>query len=244
MAHAVHYLFEWAALATGLLVYRLLRAKRGEPGVMTPGPFAVMVGGLLGAAVGSKAAFWVNNPQLWESHATALSVWLRGQSLVGGLLGGWFGVEIGKRVSGLSRRTGDDYVLPVLSGLVVGRIGCFLAGLHDGTCGVPTQRPWGVDFGDGIPRHPAQLYECLLALLALIAWPLWRRPFAAVPGLAFRAWMLAYLLWRVGVDTLKPVPYAYALGLSGLQWICIQASVFIAIGLVHDAWRAHDESET
>ena len=27
------------------------------------------------------------------------------------------------------------------------------------TYGTPTALPWGVDFGDGVPRHPVQLYE-------------------------------------------------------------------------------------
>jgi prolipoprotein diacylglyceryltransferase len=144
---------------------------------------------------------------------------------------------MGKRVAGISTRMGDDFVLPILSGLIVGRIGCFLAGLHDGTYGVPTQMPWGVDFGDGTPRHPTQLYECALALLALITWPWWRRIFAHTPGLAFRALMLGYLLWRLCVDMIKPVPYEYALGLSGIQWICVLGSIVIMIGLTRGRWR-------
>ena len=42
----------------------------------------------------------------------------------------------------------------------VGRaIGCLLAGLGAETYGIPTGGGWGWDFGDGIPRHPVQLYE-------------------------------------------------------------------------------------
>ncbi len=54
-------------------------------------------------------------------------------------------------------------------GLAVGRIGCHLAGLTDGTHGDPSSLPWAVDFGDGIPRHPVNLYEVIfLGSLALI----------------------------------------------------------------------------
>jgi len=116
-AQIVHYLFEWAALATGLFVYRSVRRKNGEPGLLAPGSFAVIVSGLLGAAAGNKLAFWAENPHLWADRAAGLGALLAGQSIVGGLLGGWAGVEIGKKISGIARRTGDDYVAPILSGL-------------------------------------------------------------------------------------------------------------------------------
>src|SRR6267142_1264408 len=44
-------------------------------------------------------------------------------------------------------------------GIAIGRLGCFFAGLDDFTYGTPTKLPWGHDFGDGIARHPVQLYE-------------------------------------------------------------------------------------
>jgi prolipoprotein diacylglyceryltransferase len=44
-------------------------------------------------------------------------------------------------------------------GIAVGRLGCYFAGLDDFTYGTPTALPWGHDFGDGILRHPVQLYE-------------------------------------------------------------------------------------
>lgn len=237
IAHIVHYAFEWAALATGLCVYRSIRKSKGQADLVMPGPFAVIVGALLGAGTGSKLAFWLDHPHLWSTHAAGIGLWLTGQSIVGALLGGWLGVEIGKRISGISARTGDDYVAPILSGIVIGRIGCFLAGIRDGTFGLPTTLPWSVDFGDGIPRHPTQLYECLLALVALATWPRWRKALARTPGLTYRVTMLVYMLWRVFVDMLKPVPYSYALGLSGLQWLSIVASLGIILGFACDYRR-------
>jgi len=45
-----------------------------------------------------------------------------------------------------------------------------LTGLSDNTYGTPTNLPWAVNFGDGIPRHPTQLYEIafLIALLPIL----------------------------------------------------------------------------
>jgi prolipoprotein diacylglyceryltransferase len=95
---------------------------------------------------------------------------MEGKTIVGGLLGGLIAVEWTKRRIGVIRSTGDDMALPLAAGMCIGRVGCFLTGLGDHTYGTPTSLPIGVDFGDGIPRHPTQLYEIafLLALGALL----------------------------------------------------------------------------
>jgi prolipoprotein diacylglyceryltransferase len=240
VARASHFLFEWLAVGAGLFVYRATRRRRGKSGLTERGEFALVVGCVLGAAIGNKLAHWLEVPTLASSRVDGASWWLDGQSIVGGLLGGWIGVEISKWFTGIKRRTGDDFVVPILAGILVGRIGCFLAGLYDGTYGLPTTLPWGVDFGDGVRRHPTQLYEWCVALIALLTWPRWRDALAATPGLAFRAFILAYLLWRLAVDLIKPVPYLYPLDLSGIQWLCVLGIVVISAAIVRDQRRAAD----
>ncbi|MFG3757362.1 prolipoprotein diacylglyceryl transferase family protein, partial [Klebsiella pneumoniae] len=66
-------------------------------------------------------------------------------------------------------RTGARFALPLAIGIALGRIGCYAAGLDDFTYGIPTALPWGHDFGDGIQRHPVQLYECA-AMAIFAAW--------------------------------------------------------------------------
>ncbi len=90
-----------------------------------------------------------------------------------------------------------------------------------------------MDFGDAIPRHPTQLYDAAFALF--LAWAVSGR-FDAVPGLAFKLWLAAYLAWRLAVDALKPVPHEYALGLSGIQWVCVLALALYGPVVAH-AWR-------
>lgn len=63
--------------------------------------------------------------------------------------------------------TGDLYAIPLALGIAIGRVGCFLTGLPDNTYGTATALPWGINFGDGIPRHPTQLYEVLFLLLLI-----------------------------------------------------------------------------
>lgn len=218
-AAVVHAAFEYGGIAIGVALYRRRRAASGLGGLTQPGGFAVIVGLLAGAAIGNKGVFLIERPDVWQ-HLLAGGLALPGQSIVGGLLGGLLGVEIAKALTAQTHSTGDAMVWPIAIGLAVGRIGCFLAGLHDDTFGTATAMPWGIDFGDGVPRHPTQLYEMAVALA--LAWAVHGR-FDRVPGLAFKLFLAGYLAWRLGIDGLKPVPYAYALGLSGIQWVCAVA---------------------
>ncbi len=92
-----------------------------------------------------------------------------GHSIAGALAGGIIGAESFKLLRGVRGSTGLVFVAPLALGIAVGRWGCFLTGLPDYTYGTPTALPWGVDFGDGIPRHPVQLYESF-AMLGFLVW--------------------------------------------------------------------------
>jgi phosphatidylglycerol:prolipoprotein diacylglycerol transferase len=61
--------------------------------------------------------------------------------------------------AGMGALSGIVFAAPFSATVAVGRWGCFFSGLADFTYGTPTTLPWGVDFGDGIHRHPVQLYE-------------------------------------------------------------------------------------
>lgn len=220
----VHTLFEILALGLGMQLYRRQCRRKGAR-VLQGAGFTVALGCIFGAAIGNKLVFWAEFPHLLALYWNRPEVWLAGQSMVGGLLGGLLGVELAKKAVGLRQSTGDAFVAPVLLGLMIGRIGCFLAGLADGTYGLPTTLPWGVDFGDGIPRHPTQLYEIAFAGLLWVVLQRADRRLAAVPGLAFKLLLSAYLCWRLLVDSLKPVPFDYGLGLSGIQVVCLLALV-------------------
>jgi phosphatidylglycerol---prolipoprotein diacylglyceryl transferase len=221
-AGAVHTAFEWLAIFVGVRLY-LRSSKTSLRSLGDTRNYAVILGCILGAAIGNKAAHWFHHVDNW--HLLNESPWLilQGQSIVGGLLGGLIGVELGKRYAGVTDSTGDRFVAPILVGLVIGRIGCFIAGLADDTFGNPTTLPWGVDFGDGVQRHPTQLYDIVFAAGAWMVLRHWRPVLARESGLEFKLMLSGYLLWRLLIDALKPVPYAYPAGLSGLQLICLVA---------------------
>lgn len=160
-----HVVLEALAYFIGFRVYLLTRSKSA----MSPlQGLQVIAGAAVGAAIGSKLLFFLENPWLTAAQAadgdwTAL---LAGKTIVGGLLGGLIGVELVKKAIRWAPSTGDDFVLPLVVGMAIGRVGCFLTGLDDNTHGTPTSWPVGFDYGDGVLRHPAQLYE-IAFLLAL-----------------------------------------------------------------------------
>lgn len=90
------------------------------------------------------------------------------KSLIGGIAGAIFLAEIFKKIVGVQGSTGFYFIPGLCVLIIVGRVGCYLAGLPDYTFGIPTEAPFGVDFGDGILRHPVQLYESFSMLVFLI----------------------------------------------------------------------------
>lgn len=208
-----HLVFELLAYSLGFQLWRLRQPKQGVA-MPTDHKLWLLVACVLGAAFGARLLAWAETP--WNP---ATGAWMPpGKTIAGGLLGGWAAIEFTKHKLGIRSRTGDSYVLPLCIGIALGRIGCFLTGLDDHTYGVATSLPWGVDFGDGVTRHPTQLYEAgLLLLLPLLGRLLQRLlpPFA--PGAGFQAFMACYLGFRFGVEWLKPSLKIY-LGLSAIQW--------------------------
>ena len=181
---------------------------------------AVMVGGIVGALVGAKGLVLLQHLDLlWAHWQQWLLLLLQGKTVVGALLGGLLGVEVTKRWLGLTQSTGDVFVYPLLIGTAIGRIGCFLTGLSDRTYGTATTLSWGVDFGDGISRHPTQLYEiAFLVVLAGMIWLRSRYPYRS--GDLFQLYFAAYLGFRFLIDFLKPDFHPF-LGLSAVQFACL-----------------------
>ncbi|HEX3944024.1 MAG TPA: prolipoprotein diacylglyceryl transferase family protein [Rhizomicrobium sp.] len=134
-------------------------------------------------------------------------LWTFGHSIAGAIAGGVVAIEIYKWLRGIRGSTGLPFVGPLALGIAVGRLGCFFAGLPDYTYGTATHLPWGVDFGDGIRRHPVQLYESAAMLLFLIFWlrALATRETAIIRN-GFYLFVAWYALQRFAWEFLKPYP--------------------------------------
>jgi phosphatidylglycerol:prolipoprotein diacylglycerol transferase len=214
----LHPLLETLGYVGGYAYYRRERVRRGDL-LNDERRWSVIASAAVGGLLGSRFFGVLEQLPTPGFHWQQLfAIAGGGKTIVGGLLGGWCGVELMKLFSGIRSRTGDLFAVPLCLGIAIGRIGCFFAGLADDTYGKPTTLSWGVNFGDGIPRHPTQLYEILF--LAILGGTLYRwnaRPH--VEGRIFRAFLAAYLTWRFFIDFLKPQPLAH--GLNIIQWVCI-----------------------
>lgn len=139
---------------------------------------------------------------------TSADGWFRPSHSIGGALAGAIlAVEAWKRRRGVTGSTGGAFVLPLSVGIAVGRFGCLFAGLPDETYGTSTNLPWAVDLGDGIGRHPVQLYESASMAVFALATILARRRgarWAEVNG--FYAFVIAYAAQRFCWEILKPYP--------------------------------------
>ena len=220
----IHPVCDMLSYFVGFRLYLYLKKKSAGPQLTWDKSAWIFVGGIFGALIGAKLLAWMEAPSLYWALRNDPNFWFGGKTIVGGLLGGWMGIALAKKILGVTSSTGNPCVYPLILGMCIGRIGCFLTGLSDNTCGVRTNLPWGVDYGDGIPRHPAQIYEILFLLgLGTVLWI--KRAALATPGLTFRWFMISYLAFRLFIDFFKPHWTLFG-GLSGIQWGCAIALVF------------------
>jgi phosphatidylglycerol:prolipoprotein diacylglycerol transferase len=220
-AVALHTIIEAVAYVVGFRFFIFERRRLALPVLAdTDRSIWIAVAAIAGAALGAKLGYWIEDPLNAFADFPDWRRLVEGKTIVGALLGGLAGVEIAKRAIGAQGSSGDAFAFPLMLGIAIGRIGCFLAGLPDHTYGNPTTLPWGVDFGDGVPRHPTQLYE-IASLLVLMALMHARRGAFTRAGDRFRFFMVTYLAFRLGIDMIKPVPYAYFGFLSGIQLLCL-----------------------
>lgn len=220
-----HWVFEMLAYAVAFQLYLALRRQNGDS-LDDASRWWVIAAAAFGAALGSKVFYWLEDPRLTLQHLRDPAFLFGGKTIIGALIGGLFAVEWAKTRLQITRRTGDLFAVPLCLGMAIGRIGCFLTGTEDHTAGVATSLPWGVDFGDGVSRHPAQLYELFFMLaLGSFLWRRMRKPHRE--GDIFRIFMVAYFTFRLLCDFLKPDVRVF-LAMSSLQWACLAMLLYYA----------------
>ncbi|AJP74026.1 prolipoprotein diacylglyceryl transferase family protein [Sphingomonas hengshuiensis] len=220
--HYVGDLAAWcAAFVSARWVYRRRRTSVEALARQTAPSYFVSLA--LGAATG---AWLLGSLNTLRDARPALS-----HSIAGALAGAIVAVELWKWMRGVRGSTGGPFVLPLAVGIVVGRWGCLFAGLADQTYGVPTSLPWGVDFGDGIARHPVALYESIaMAVFLGLYWRALNKHRAWATQHGFHALVLVYAVQRFAWEFLKPYPVLIGpfnlfhfvmigLGVYALLWI-------------------------
>ena len=116
----------------------------------------IILGGRLGYIIIYNLSFYINNP------LDIFKIWQGGMSFHGGLIGVIFAsIFFAKKNNQNPFLYLDIVALVAPVGLFFGRIANFINSELYGTI---TNVPWAVTFVqvDNLPRHPSQLYDCLL----------------------------------------------------------------------------------
>lgn len=180
--------------------YRLSKAWVREQSGLRPedhedllfwGAMGVVLGGRLGYVLFYKPAYYLTHP------LEIFAVWEGGMAFHGGLLGVIAAIALFCARRRLRFWPVIDFVAPLVPlGLAAGRMGNFINGE---LWGRTTSVPWAMIFpqaGDGLARHPSQLYQFAgegLALFVLLWWYSSRpRPVTAVSGM----FLLLYGIFR------------------------------------------------
>ena len=189
--------------------------------------FALAIGIILGSLAGAALIGYAESFQfLWHLSSDG-PIPPATQVSLGAMLGGWIGLEIAKRIQQTTHPSGDLFVFPMIVAIAFSRIAAFLNPIVGQRSGLPTSLPWCVDFGDGIPRHPTQLYEVIFILL-LAAILLGRIRRQRQRGCMFSQFVFAYLAFAFLLDFLRP---RYALAMIPLPLSIFQLAAFV--GMAH-----------
>ncbi|HEX3768468.1 MAG TPA: prolipoprotein diacylglyceryl transferase family protein [Puia sp.] len=220
----LHTIAEILAFIAGYQYFRFLRNRKGDR-LSDVNRSWILVGAIFGALIGSRILGGLENPPQILAAKNIFLNFYENKTVVGGFLGGLFGVELIKKIIGEKKPSGSLFVKPILLALIIGRIGCFSMGVFEETYGLPASVPWGLNLGDGILRHPVALYEIgFLILLWLIISRL-ERIFEPGEGVTFKIFMIAYLLFRFSLDFIKP-HYDIIPGLSVIQLACVGGLIY------------------
>lgn len=211
------------ALFTALGVgFGLVASRFTPPDSVPPRIRAYLrVGALLGAVIGAHLLELPADLLGWSAAVPGHpGTPLLGRTLLGGVLGGWLGVEVTKRVLGFSGATGDRFAAPLAIALAFGRLGCTVTGCCPGIPLAASSRWARLSMVyDSPPRFPATLIEAYFhAVSALVLVYLGRQ--GVFRGRLFSGYAAALALERFALETVRDNP-RLALGLTYYQWLCI-----------------------
>lgn len=216
-------------IASAILVcaWMLHQNQRGLP-LKPEEKIAIGLGAFCGAMIGAKLPFALAD---WPGLVSGAVWFSNGKTIMCGMVGAYFGVELAKWIVDTRVKTGDSFAAPVAMGVGIGRIGCLVAGC---CYGLPTTLPWGVSFATAdrldpahaaLPRHPTQLYETAFHFaMAFILTRLRNRQIWT--GQLAKLYILSYLGYRFLTEYIRPEA-RFAGGLTGYQYAALlMAPVF------------------
>lgn len=197
--------------------------------------YVIVLFALFFGFVGSKILVVIENINILINDFSKIGVFVfTGKSIVGGLIGGYFGVRIAKKILKTENiRTGNKIAPAVALGMGIGRIGCFLTGC---CYGIRTNLPIGVDFGDGVSRIPTQLIEMVFCFILFIyLFYKQKTDKNLMPGILFKKLVFYYFIFRFIIEFIRDTE-KNILFLSVYQ-------VFSIIGIIYIVFKIKKEKK-
>ena len=143
----IHLILEYAAFFIGFRYYLYLK-KKAKDQISSTNRLSIIIGAVFGAFFGSRIIGFLEAPYVNTFNLNYVLQLLNAKTIMGGLFGGLIGVELAKCYIGERKSSGDLFTFPIILGIIIGRIGCFLVG----DCyGKPCSLPWAMTFKDGLP---------------------------------------------------------------------------------------------
>jgi len=211
----LHGIIEFTAYFIGFRYFLYLRKKHPDA-ISTTNRIWILIGAILGSVLGSRIAGGLEDPEQLKMASYVLMHFYLNKTVLGGFLGGVWGVEIIKKMIGEKSSSGDLFTYPLILALIIGRTGCFSMGVYEETYGTVSSFFMAMNLGDGKMRHPVTLYEMAFLVMIWIGLKQTEKKYAFANGLRFKIFMIAYCLFRFVLDYIKP-HYTYRIGLSAIQ---------------------------
>lgn len=214
---SVHFIFETLAFFIAFRYYVFLKRKQKDS-IDSINRLYIILGATIGALVGSRLLGALEDP-IVLMNLNFVQIY-KSKTIIGGLLGGLLIVELTKKLLGEKQSSGDLFTFPLILGIFIGRVGCFLTGTIEPTYGVETNFFMGMDLGDGLKRHPTALYEMIFLALLFFFFKKIKQVYSFKNGSLFKLFMISYFLFRFLIEFIKPNTF-FLLGLSNIQLSCI-----------------------
>jgi phosphatidylglycerol---prolipoprotein diacylglyceryl transferase len=215
-------------LLVGILIFYLESRKNKTNNERT---FLIAVAAIAGGVLGAKILIWILYFPLIAKNLSNYYLILSGRTVVGGFFGGMLAVILTKKMLKIKGKRGNMFAPAAALGLAIGRIGCFL----QGCCyGIATTLPWGINFGDGIHRHPTQIYESLFWLI-MFFYLQKKKNEKPKPGELFQLLLVDYFIFRFFLEFIKFEP-KIILNLTIYQIIAIIALVYLLRNNIAQIW--------
>lgn len=215
----MHTVLEVVAYSGGFRYFLYLRKRTIDP-ISDQNRMSIFIGAILGSLLGSHLLGALELPAEFFASTQKIGFIAQNKTVLGGLLGGLFGVELVKLFIGEKQSSGDLMTYPLLSAMTIGRIGCFLNGVFNESKGVVTESVFGMNQGDGFLRYPVALFEVLFLTALQVFLRISERKKPWKNGIRFQLFMIGYLSFRFCLEFIKEREFVFA-QLGSIQLACL-----------------------